>query len=311
MSRFVKSRCGFKVGDRVQLVNSVYSGKTGVIHKIEDDVFLSFDIKLDDETIGHGGYDCVDNTGHWYVGADELIHLRSSKNIRSKSTTSKKTSKYQCGDYVLVREDLGYGNYGGIRPTAQQFCKKGKRVRIKEVTKDGRYKIDGSIFIWTDEMFEELERELKKYFVVTVVFDSDREYCYLSDEHDIAIDSNVVVPVGSGNHETVATVKKVGWYYASEAKYDVDKMKKVIRKGTEIHPERKLKIENLRVGDVVRAIDDNYLYTSAKREWEGVVVDIYDNRFTALTTSVKSCDRRYYKFKNLIPKHFEIVKKFF
>ena len=305
MSKFAKSLYGFKVGDRVRLVNCHYENECGTIYKIEDclDYELPFDVLLDDKRKGHGGYDDLLGSGHYFTSTETMVHLRTKK------STSK--AKYKVGDYVLVREDLSYGNYGGIRPTEQQFCKKGKRVRIKEVTKDGRYKIDGSIFIWTDEMFEELERELKKYFVVTVVFDSDREYCYLSDEHDIAIDSNVVVPVGSGNHETVATVKKVGWYYASEAKYDVDKMKKVIRKGTEIHPERKLKIEDLRVGDVVRAIDDHYSYTSIKNKWEGVVISIRGNSFTALTTNMTSLgDWKYAKFKGLIPNHFEIIKKY-
>lgn len=70
--------------------------------------------------------------------------------------------KYQPGEAVKVRGDLKYGNYhmkndasNAMYPADQQFAKRGKIVKIKSITKTGKYMIEGSIFPWVDEMFED------------------------------------------------------------------------------------------------------------------------------------------------------------
>ena len=79
------------------------------------------------------------------------------------STNLVTSFKYQPGEAVKVRGDLKYGNYhmkndtsNTMYPADQQFAKRGKIVKIKSITKTGKYMIEGSIFPWVDEMFEDL-----------------------------------------------------------------------------------------------------------------------------------------------------------
>lgn len=78
---------------------------------------------------------------------------------------------YKPGDVVTVRSDLSeyrmYYMNDGSNPmgmTDQMLTKRGKKVKIKSMTKTGKYLIEGSIFPWVDEMFvDETKRDLSKY----------------------------------------------------------------------------------------------------------------------------------------------------
>lgn len=389
MSKFMNEYMGFKVGDRVKVVHGDrYVGKTGTIYKIDTDVCMNIDVILDDFNTGHDGHANDGSHNHRYYDVEDLTKIE-------KPTS---TTKYNVGDTVTVRSDLfDTRYYGGICPSEQMLTKAGKKVKIKAVTKTGRYKIEGSCFTWTDEMFEEktepkkettktkvdksprfkagdkvrVRADLKpsyttryfmadghtddtfvagmdrfcgeivtireiiscgkyriegseynwvdemfedqkveptknrepkvgdrirmtdnycwaktgmtgviktkrsnnfgvefddefpgghkcggytkpnrghwvyadrfeiidepKYFIVTVTFNNDNEYCYLSDI-TVKKGDKVVVPCGSCDRETIATVVKTGKYTETNAPYPVDKMKKVIRKGTDTKP---------------------------------------------------------------------------
>jgi hypothetical protein len=71
-------------------------------------------------------------------------------------------TKYKPGDVVTVRSDLNqfipYTMSDGkneMIPASQMLTKRGKSVKIKSVTKTGKYMIEGSMFPWVDEMFED------------------------------------------------------------------------------------------------------------------------------------------------------------
>jgi hypothetical protein len=79
-------------------------------------------------------------------------------------------TKYKPGDVVTVRSDLAaYTTYtmadqtNCMDATEQMVTKAGKKVKIKSVTKTGKYMIEGSIFPWVDGMFvDESKVEPKK-----------------------------------------------------------------------------------------------------------------------------------------------------
>ena len=69
-------------------------------------------------------------------------------------------------------------------------------------------------------------------------------------------------------------------------------------------------IPKIKVGDVVRAIDNCYGITKLNNEWEGIVIATTNDEFTALTTHEKHSNHASYtRFFGLDPKHFEIIKK--
>lgn len=72
------------------------------------------------------------------------------------------SKKFKVGDVVTVRSDVRAYKYyrmddgsNGMHMTEQQAAKAGKTVKIKSITKTGKYMIEGSIFPWVDEMFED------------------------------------------------------------------------------------------------------------------------------------------------------------
>ena len=383
---FMKERKGFKVGDRVEVSDNysvkAFHGMTGTVYQIDDDCCLYIDVILDGFTEGHNGHAGDRSTNHRYFDAEELKVLTSTR--------------HKVGDLVQVRSYLSTEkSYGGIYPSEQMLHKVGQKVRIKAVTKTGRYKIEGSCFTWTNEMFEEVKKETpvetktekttrfkvgdkvkvrndlkvdsrylmddsnvgdtfvsemsefkgetvtiseitasgkylveedetnwnwtddmfedkkveptknrepkvgdrirmtqnfceakvgmtgvikfkreldfavefddefvgghsccgrvkshrghyvqaihfevtdtQKHSIATVTFDNDKEYCYLCDV-SVKKGDKVVVPCGSCDRETIATVVKTGEYTEENAPYPIDKMKKVIRKGTDTKP---------------------------------------------------------------------------
>lgn len=297
---FLKERDGFKVGDKVKAVGDIFpKGHVGVIYKIDPTDWVPFDLILDNFDKGHSGIALDGSKNHWCVYSEDIVKITETK--------------HNVGDWVQVRSYLSTEkSYGGIYPSEQMLHKVGQKVRIKAVTKTGRYKIEGSCFTWTAEMFEEAKKETKvkptknrepkvgdrirmtrdycfakigmtgviktkrdydfgiefdnefsgghgcsgytesnrghwvtpahfeiidtpKYSIATVTFDNDNEYCYLCDI-SVKKGDKVVVPCGTCDRETIATVVKTGKYTEENAPYPIDKMKKVIRKGTDTKP---------------------------------------------------------------------------
>lgn len=311
-----------KVGDRVLGCGDTSRvGEKGTVCEINGDIV---DVVWDNFDGGHSGCAKDGSHNHWRVDITNL-----------KKIDSPVSTKYKVGDWVNVRSYLTTDEtYGGIRPSEQMLHKVGQRVKIKAVTKTGRYKIEGSCFTWTAEMFEEEKKESKvehkvehkvekthrynagdkvrvrsdlkpdyhkKYYmadghtcdtfvgdmaklcgkivtiedvnvqrkytivgndlnwtdemfelptykVATVTFDNDKEYCYLCDI-SVKKGDNVVVPCGTCDRETIATVVKTGKYTEENAPYPIDKMKKVIRKGTDTAP------TSYKVGDRVKILN--------------------------------------------------------
>lgn len=62
-----------------------------------------------------------------------------------------------------------------------------------------------------------------------------------------------------------------------------------------------------KVGDKVRAITENYYYTSKSRKWEGVVTRINGNKFSAKTTGGIGCDY-IQELISLPVKDFELIE---
>ena len=68
------------------------------------------------------------------------------------------------------------------------------------------------------------------YMFVFVTFEENgQEYSYLCDNKDVSEGDRVLVPVGKGDKETAATVKKIEYHPADEAPFPIDKIKSIIR----------------------------------------------------------------------------------
>lgn len=142
-----------KVGMRVVLVKDVYMAKKGMagVVKIVNSSYCRIGVEFNEpfaggHTLGGG---CGANRGHWIPS--EYLEL-----IEETHTT-----KYKPGDTVKVKSDLRFAFYSmadgknAMRTNDQMLTKRGKTVKIKSVTKTGKYMIEGSIFPWVDEMFED------------------------------------------------------------------------------------------------------------------------------------------------------------
>lgn len=74
--------------------------------------------------------------------------------------------KFKVGDKVKVRKDLKPDKYyGGVRFDSDMRKMKGRTVTIIGAFDDDSYSVEGSIFYWTDEMFENKDytyEDLKK-----------------------------------------------------------------------------------------------------------------------------------------------------
>ena len=78
---------------------------------------------------------------------------------------------------------------------------------------------------------EETLSDKNEYIYCGVMYEgNDFTYHYLTDDESIKIGDTVIVPVGSTNEETTATVVSVGKYLRVAAPYPVEKTKKIIRK---------------------------------------------------------------------------------
>ena len=70
-----------------------------------------------------------------------------------------------------------------------------------------------------------------------------------------------------------------------------------------------MKFKDLKVGMKVRAIDNEYVYTAKRYEFEGEIIDINedDETFTAKTTNSNSREFRHYVWDDLRAEHFEPI----
>jgi hypothetical protein len=70
--------------------------------------------------------------------------------------------KYQIGDTVKIRTDLKAGKrYGSDTFTFSMLEMLGKTTTIKNILYNGNYEIKGNSWSWTDEMFENVNNEIK------------------------------------------------------------------------------------------------------------------------------------------------------
>lgn len=103
--------------------------------------------------------------------------------------------KFKVGDKVRVREDLEinkmYGNYGFIKEMAHL---KGEIVTIEEILKSG-YRIKEEYYMWTDEMLEEVKKEVQektfREVIATIklgeVWESEEKIISLMNTNDVVI----------------------------------------------------------------------------------------------------------------------------
>lgn len=143
-----------KVGMRVKMVKNHDFAKEGMVGVVVDFsvVYPSLiGVKFDKRFYGgHSlGGKCNYGHGQWVYSND----------VEPVETVSTIETKYKPGDMVTVRSDLQYRTYkmadgkNTMNTTPQMLSKAGKKVKIKSVTKTGKYIIEGSIFPWVDEMF--------------------------------------------------------------------------------------------------------------------------------------------------------------
>lgn len=148
----------FKIGDQVRVTGDCHIGEMGVISRVKGD-------KFDSEIILHGwDYEVkfgkqlkYTHRGNRGTGS-HVYYYYDERNLELVSCGT----KYKPGDMVTVRDNLNrwdiYHMADGKNPmeaTEQMLSKCGKVVKIKSVTKTGKYMIEGSIFPWVDEMFED------------------------------------------------------------------------------------------------------------------------------------------------------------
>lgn len=222
----------FNVGDKVRVKDNYYDnstrGKVGVIVKPNKFICYDYEVEFDKSyNFTHIGTHGRDRYRYFYERELELVESVNE---------TKPTTKYKPGDEVTVKSDLTYSRLykmadGTNRmPCTNQMCtKRGKKVKIKSVTKTGKYMIEGSIFPWVDEMFEEPVIEPK--LVCFANFKKDGKlYTYLTDDTSITVGSDVLVPVYSGSKSCKVKVMRIGYYYEDELDVPFKDMKKVIEK---------------------------------------------------------------------------------
>ena len=70
-----------------------------------------------------------------------------------------------------------------------------------------------------------------------------------------------------------------------------------------------MKFEDLKIGMKIKAIDNEYVYTAKRYQFEGKITDIneVDETFTAKTTHSMSSEFRHYVWDDLRAEHFEPI----
>lgn len=74
-------------------------------------------------------------------------------------------------------------------------------------------------------------RKQSDFIFCNVQFDEyGKTYCYLTDDDTLEVEDYVIVPVGKGNHESIAKIESIEYHPAEEAPFPIDRIKRIIRK---------------------------------------------------------------------------------
>lgn len=83
-------------------------------------------------------------------------------------------------------------------------------------------------------VYEKVKRSKQDYIYCSVQFRSGyKSYYYISDDNSIKVGDSVVVPVGTGNHHSVAEVVKVEYFAEEDVPLPLEMTKNIIRKCTD------------------------------------------------------------------------------
>lgn len=85
--------------------------------------------------------------------------------------------------------------------------------------------------MFNPSVYKMARRRKDEYIFCSVVFDEgQKSYYYLTDNDDIVVGDEVIVPVGTANHATIAEVVEINYYTEEEAPIAVEKTKWIVRK---------------------------------------------------------------------------------
>ena len=310
----------FNVGDKVKVVRSNLGigsedlGMTGS-KVLEPHRCYEFEVKFSvcNPSWMHDGEGHSEKQYRYYDGHNlELVEAKTY------------TTKYKPGDEVTVRSDMTNKAYymadgkGYMTPTYQMLLKKGEKVKIKSVTKTGKYMIEGSIFPWTDEMFvDDAKVEPKTYggfklgdrvktprgvgTIIAVSFHNS-----LGVEHDEYIRGHECGDFREGRSGKDGHC----WYFSPKQLTRIteepkEEIKEEIK--SDKHSTTKFK-----VGDKIKAIDDKYNITNRRNNWVGIVTDTHSHTsFEDWNFRAKSLTDDAYSDVNwyLNDSHFELVEE--
>jgi uncharacterized protein YlzI (FlbEa/FlbD family)/co-chaperonin GroES (HSP10) len=270
----------FNVGDKVKVVKGNYAGYDdgyiGIITTVRP-AGMKYEVKFDRETeFTHHGEGHKEMKYRYYnAGNLELVEEKTY------------TTKYNPGDEVTVRSDMTNKAYymadgkGYMTPTYQMLTKRGKKVKIKSVTKTGKYMIEGSIFPWVDEMFVDEAKEEPKTYGGFKVGDRVKTRCHgggtviVIDEGSVGVEHDEYM----NGHDCCANSKGVRgkkgycwWYNPSELTHIPDEPKEEVKEEVKSDKHSTTKFK---VGDKIKAIDDHYGITCLSFNWVGIVTKTY------------------------------------
>lgn len=193
--------------------------------------------------------------------------------------------KYQVGNKVKVRNDLTcYREYGCRIATKEMCAMKGKTVTIKEAL-DYHYLIeeDKGYWMWTDEMFEPVDREL-------------------TAEEAIKIQAKICNSVKSCQDCAFNQLRK-GKFYSSCAEFRLknsDKLIEVIKQQLEGEKKKEIKVCDKMYCRIVDS-DGSTVYTEA-------VPDECSLSDTATEVLKKYCSKHDGDYFAVCENRFEVVK---
>ena len=247
-----------------------------------------------------------------------VYYYYNEHNLELVSTTT----KYKPGDMVTVRDDLNrwdiYHMADGKNPmeaTEQMLSKCGKVVKIKSVTKTGKYMIEGSIFPWVDEMFEDKPEtktdtdkspRFKPGDKVRVRKDLEHGRSYYMRTGGVADSVTYTMMDMKGKVVTITRIADDGKYRIEGNPYNwTDEM----FEPDVVKPEKVEKREP-KVGDRIRMTSD---WCSAKVGMVGTIINFsmgtvnvrFDVKFPGGHDCNGKCEDGF--GHNVFPKHFEII----
>lgn len=308
----------FKVGDRVRVTGVCHIGEIGVISRVKGDKVDSgctlmgwdYEVKFDKKLK-------YTHSGNRYTGP-MVYYYYDEHNLKLVSTGT----KYKPGDMVTVRDDLDRWSIyhmadgsNSMEMTDQMLTKRGKVVKIKSVTKTGKYMIEGSIFPWVDEMFKDkpetkttsddksprfkvgdkvrVRKDLKcgEYYMR----DGETKDSFIGDMKELM-----------GKVVTIDKITESGKYRIVEHRYNwTDEMFE-----PDVVKIEKVEKREPKVGDRIRMTT---CYCNAKTGMVGTIIGVrngivevkFDNKFSGGHACGGKCEDGF--GHNVFPKHFEII----